>query len=715
MKTIILSLLCSVALLSPVSAQQINGWCGTDYKKEQALLANPNLEQELYQTMLGITAPHPSDGTEATKLVPVVVHILHDDGVGNISYAQIQDALDILNIDYNRLNADTVDTRNTAEAPFKPHAASMDIEFRLARIDPNGNCTNGVIRKNVIDAATHEVNMNSEPHKHTSSGGSDAWPRNKYFNIWVVNSIGDISGSTIVGGYAQFPYFGSANEYGVVVRHDFFGSIGTAQGQDGGVLTHELGHCLGLYHIFEEGCHNNNCNTNGDWCCDTPPQEEAAFNCSPIWNSCNNVPSGGDPYGFDAYDQIENYMSYNTCWNMFSQDQAAIMDAVFTDFSWAQNLISAGNVAYTGIDVPDVLCQAEFTANQTTICVGETVDFTDETYNAVNGWDWAFAGGTPATSTVQNPSIVYNTPGLYEVTLDATDGSNSDIETKTSYIRVLPAPAAIPFLEGFETYANLLNIEEWEILDWGNNAQFALTTTAGNSSSNSAKLANFGQPAGNFDELVSSPVDLSSITSGTSMTLSFRYAYRKRNSGNDEWLKVYASNDCGDSWTPRKTLHGDLLGSDVATNSWTPSSAADWTTVHMTNITSQYWISNFKYKFEFESDGGNNFYLDNINIYPGSPSNDLVVEVEEQADLGHLTLFPNPAEDELNVRFDAGNAQQMEFYIQDISGKTVKTIVVQAAAGSNLVVLGTDELASGMYFLNINAGGTQKAIQFVVK
>lgn len=715
MKTIILTMLCSVSLISSVSAQLTGGWCGTDYKMEQALLANPNLEQELYQTMLNITAPHSNEGPEATKLVPVVVHVLHDDGIGNISYAQIQDALDILNVDYNRLNADTADTRNTVDAPFKPHAASMDIEFRLARIDPNGNCTNGVIRKSVIDAATYEVDMNSEPHKHTSSGGSDAWPRNKYFNIWVINSIESSSPGLITGGYAQFPYFGSANEYGVVVRHDYFGSIGTAQGQDGGVLTHELGHCLGLYHIFQGGCHTNNCSTNGDWCCDTPPQEEAAFNCSPTWNSCSNVPSGGDPYGFDVYDQIENYMSYNSCWNMFSQDQASIMDAVFTDYSWASQLISAGNTAYTGIDVPNVLCQADFTASQTTVCVGETIDFTDETYNSVNGWDWGFPGGTPATSTSQNPSIVYNTPGIYEVTLDATDGSNTDLETKTSYIRVLSAPTWIPFLEDFEGLQTLVNIPQWEVIDWGNNNAFELTASAGHTGTNSAKLANFGQPAGNFDELVSIPVDLSSITSGTAMTLSFRYAYRKRTSGNDEWLKVYASNDCGDSWVPRKTLHGDLLGTGVASNSWTPGSVADWTTVHMTNITSSYWVNNFKYKFEFESDGGNNFYLDNINIYSGSPSNNLVIGVEEQAEFGHLTLFPNPTESELNIRFDAGNAQQMEFHIQDLSGKIVKTIVVQAAAGANLVVLGTEELASGMYFLKIDTSGAQQAIQFVVK
>jgi hypothetical protein len=135
----------------------------------------------------------------------------------------------------------------------------------------------------------------------------------------------------------------------------------------------------------------------------------------------------------------------------------------------------------------------------------------------------------------------------------------------------------------------------------------------------------------------------------------------------------------------------------------------------MTNVTSAYWTSNFKYKFQFESDGGNNFYLDDINIYPGSPSDDLILGGDERAGLGHLTLFPNPVEDELNVRFDLNNAQQVEFLVQDIAGKVVQSRYVQGQTGANLVVLGTEGISSGMYFLQIRSGGTQQSIQFVVK
>ena len=168
---------------------------------------------------------------------------------------------------------------------------------------------------------------------------------------------------------------------------------------------------------------------------------------------------------------------------------------------------------------------------------------------------------------MQNPSVSYATPGIYEVELSATDGTSTDVETKTGYVRVLADGGAAPILEGFESFTSLNNIPEWEVVDYGNNAKFEITTAASHSGTNGVKLANYGQPTGNFDELISTPVDLSSITSQTGMTLSFRYAYRKRTSGNNETLKVYVTNDCGDTWVPRKTLFGSILGSDISSSS----------------------------------------------------------------------------------------------------------------------------------------------------
>jgi len=226
-------------------------------------------------------------------------------------------------------------------------------------------------------------------------------------------------------------------------------------------------------------------------------------------------------------------------------------------------------------------------------------------------------------------------------------------------------------------------------------------------------LLNNNQQTGTIDELVSAPVDLSGITG--SMTLSFRYAYKRKNSSDDDYFRVRVTSDCGDSWATRKTLHGFQLTSETQTSSFTPSSEADWTTVHMTNITSAYWTDKFRYLFQFEAGGGNNMYIDNINIYEGAPSDDLVIGISENEGASDLSVYPNPVEGELNVRFAVNSAEIAVIEIQDITGKITQRNNIQANAGANLVFVDTKDLASGMYFLRVNIGNAQQTVQFVVK
>lgn len=714
MKTIILSLIGSVALSFSVFSQQESGWCATDKVLEQKINENQNLRNEIHEYMSELSSQS-HYGVKATKTIPVVFHVLYDSPQGNISEAQIQSALDVLNDDFNRLNSDASSTRNIpGTAPFAPEAGSMDIQFKLAKIDPNGNCTNGIIRKEVASNITNEVSSSSEPHKFTANGGSSAWPRDKYFNIWIVNSIGVPSGGGITLGYAQFPaaWGGPANTYGLTMRNDFTGTIGTASGSDGRTLTHEVGHCFGLFHIFQGGCGSSgSCSSQGDYCCDTPPQSDADFTCSQTLNTCSVVPSG-DPYGTNVYDQIENYMSYNSCTNMFSLDQVNIMEGNFSSLSWLANLASPSNATATGINLPDILCQAEFTSNKTTVCPGSQVQFSDQSFSVANGWTWTFQGGQPLNSSDQNPLVTYDTPGTYNVTLVSTDGSNNDTEVKTGYITVLPASASIPLLEGFESYSTLSGIEQWQVVNPGGNG-FEITST-GLNSSKSAKLMNYGQTSGNIDELISSPVDLS----GTSqVTLSFRYAHARRNTSDDDKLKLYISNTCGDAWAVRKTILLSMT-SPVQSSTFTPASESDWTTVHVTNITSSYLVDNFRYKFQFEAGGGNNIYIDNINIYEGAPSDDLVdgtTGINEIAPINGLSIYPNPVDEELTVDFIASSAQPVVLTIQDISGKIASQYKVNANEGSNLVLMDTQKLSSGVYFVEVKTEGSRQVKQFIVK
>jgi hypothetical protein len=286
---------------------------------------------------------------------------------------------------------------------------------------------------------------------------------------------------------------------------------------------------------------------------------------------------------------------------------------------------------------------------------------------------------------------------------------------KTQYIHVFPSAASLPFFEGFENYSSISNLANWEIVNANNNNAFVLDNTVGHTGSKSVKLSNFGQTGPNVDELIASPVDLSGITSGTGVTLSFRYAYRKRLSTDFEYLKVLVTDDCGDSWVIRKTIGGNTLSNIAVANSWSPANASDWTTVHMVNITSAYWIENFRYKFKFEGETGNNIFLDDINIYAGAASNEIVLGVSEQNEIGNVELFPNPTEGELNLRFSATTAAQANIQITDVYGKVNNTHTIQAAAGSNLIMLDSSTLSAGIYFLSLQVGEGKSVMQFVIK
>lgn len=654
--------------------------------------------------------PQPENGQ--IYYIPVVFHLLHNNGPEFISDEQILDAFEILNRDYMLQNSDANNVVNAFNASNPNATATPDsvcIQFRLATKAPDGTCFSGITH--TVSSATNSSNDNTRINAIVN--GNDVyqgqWAGNRYLNVFICAELGGAAGFT----FLPTNWGGGTNmDNGIRILPEYVGSIGTGTPGRSRTLTHEVGHWLNLPHPW--GGTNNpglpsNCNDD-DGVQDTPECIGVTV-CSLNSNTCNN----DDAYwGFNQIDNVENYMDYSYCSKMFTPGQATRMrNALNSSVGGRSNIKSAANLALTGADGNLTLCKAEFSANRTSICVGESIDFSDNSYNAVTSRTWTFQGGTPASSSAENPTVTYNTPGIYEVSLSATDGSSSDTETKTGYIRVLASGGAVPILEGFESLSTLDNITEWEVIDYGNNAEWEITTSTGHSGSKSVKLSNFGQQSGNVDDLVSEPIDLSGITSQTGMTMSFRYSYRKRTNSNSETMKVYVSNSCGETWVARKTLTGPILGTDVLSSAWTPSSSSDWETVHMTNITSTYWVDNFRYKFEFESDGGNNIYLDDINIYPGSPSDDLVVGLNDQEAIDHITLYPNPTEGDVTVRFDAANAQEVNMQVVDVTGKVINTNVINANTGSNIVVIGTEDFAPGMYFLNIS--GNANALQFVVK
>lgn len=262
--------------------------------------------------------------------IPVVVHVIHDgDAVGvseNISYDRVVSQITVLNEDYRRLMGTPGYNTNAV-------GADVEVEFCLAQTAPDGSLTDGVDRVNLSGYTWNNTNVEAILKPQTQ------WDPTQYFNIWVCQFGGDLSG---VLGYAQFPDSsglgginasgGAANTDGVVLDWRCFGSSDYAAGtyfssyDKGRTLTHEMGHCLGLRHIWGDSssCTVNATDSAQDYCPDTPAASAANYDCSSVVDSCP-LATGND--------MVENYMDYtnDTCMNIFTQNQKTRILAVLAN------------------------------------------------------------------------------------------------------------------------------------------------------------------------------------------------------------------------------------------------------------------------------------------------------------------------------------------------------------------------------------------------
>jgi hypothetical protein len=237
--------------------------------------------------------------------IAVVVHVVSSTAAQNISDAQIASQIDVLNRDYRRTNPDV----NNTPAPFLPLTADSRVEFFLASIDPNGAPTNGITRRQTTVASFGA----DDAVKSQATGGTDAWPADRYLNVWVCQLGGGLLG------YAQFPGGPPATD-GVVILHSAFGTVGTAAPPFhlGRTATHEIGHWLNLNHIWGDdgtGCSGT------DNVADTPNQAGSNSGTPAFPHvSCSNGPNG---------DMFMNYMDYvnDPAMFMFTAGQVTRMQA----------------------------------------------------------------------------------------------------------------------------------------------------------------------------------------------------------------------------------------------------------------------------------------------------------------------------------------------------------------------------------------------------
>ena len=665
--------------------------CHANEKMNELKNSDPLIAQEMEAsaqalaewTAYYIANEYDPNNRTAIYTIPVVYHIVHTNGPENVSDADVYASIARLNEDYNKLNA----SWTTVNPAFLGIVADVQVEFKLAKKDNAGVCTNGITRT----YSPYSYTGDDDDWVGAVQAEHGTWPGNKYLNIFVCGSVGDG-----IAGYTNYPSGTGTGingmKRGIHMRYDYLTST---------TISHEAGHWFNLAHLWgstnEPGL-SSNCSTDDD-VTDTPNTIG--------WQACNvNGISCGD------LDNVENYMEYSGCRKMFTDGQKARMHAALnSSVGGRNNLWSPANLTATGVSQPDVLCQVIFNADKKEICAGETVSFEDLSFNAVTGHTWTFTGGSPSSSNSANPSIVYNTPGVYAVSLQATDGTTTLTNTANNYIIVLASPGdALPYSEGFESLTSFPDNIRFTNYNADGGPTWAITSTGSSSGTKSLKLNNYSvSQNGTFDSFMSGPIDLSSVNPTDSMIFNFRYAYRKNNTSDDEWLRFYISKDCGETWVLRKNLHGNGLSTVTASGAYTPPSEADWYSVSVTNINSDYFVSNFRYKFEFENDGGNNIYIDDINLYPFS-----MASLSDLESSFNLTLFPNPTNNILTLNFISTTSANYQVTIKNVLGQIVEEQTIGfAIQGSNTAEFQVNSLKPGIYFLNFESEGKNETVKFI--
>jgi PKD repeat protein len=709
-------LLLTVSLLATVSLSVFaqEEWCATDQMLQEYHEANPEAKADFEATQNALANFKPKARKSGKIIVPVVIHVIHYNGEGNISEAQIQDGLRILNEDFNKLNADT----STIRPIFQGLSKSMDIEFRLARRDPQGNCTNGITRWNSYLA--------QGPSNRNEPKNLVQWDPFRYMNIWLVNQF-DQGGLL---GFAQFPGSGSNRTYGFMQLDSEWGVIGTGfRGTGGRTASHEMGHCFNLFHPFQGGC-GSDCRFTGDRVCDVPPQANDLNNQCPNASTCSNDQNGGNslnpnPFTSNVPDMVENVMGYGlSCIAMMTQGQKDRMYSAFSFYPLLDSLTSPNTAVITGTNngyiAPTCLPIAEILSFDKFICAGDSITFTEDSYGGpATTYSWSFPGGSPSTSNQAQPRVSYPIEGTYDVVLRVSNSAGTDSIVLNDYVHVAGTNAysAFNYLESFENATNFTN--DWVSISQTAGESFVTewdrVTFASKSGNASVWLQNFASEYnGGLDQLISPSIKMTDVLNPT---ITFEVSYRRKNNSSNDLLRFYASTDCGENWISLLSTVPSFYAFDNSTQPTTnflPTQGSQWQTITIPSNFIPSSIRNsdrVRFMFEVQHGNGNNFYIDDFAITGQAVGLDERTVLEDK-----LSIYPNPTEDVFNLVYHADEAGQHRIVLRNLVGEEV-----MAVFNGNLnkqeykFSIDGSELSKGVYFLTIESNHDRITEKVVIR
>lgn len=605
--------------------------------------------------------------------IPIVVHIIHTGesiGVGgNIADAQIQSQIDVLNEDFRKLNADKANTPSI----FASVAADVQVEFVLAKRDPEGLATSGILRV-ANTKSTWSMSDNSQ------LKSLSYWSAADYLNLWVTEVTDPLLG------FAQFPESNelsgledaSANALtdGVVVDYKTFGSIDKYPSADlktnfnkGRTATHEIGHFLGLRHIWGDS------NCGNDYCNDTPAQSSSTSGCPthPARGGCGT-----------SEKMFQNYMDYTNdqCMNLFTMDQNNRMRTILENSPRRQSLTTSLALLDPVVYNLDLGLFSVLSPSNSTCDATSTPAITVKNYGNINLNNLQIKlsiNNLPIETLNVNLGMLTQlsttTIDFSDVTLQQGDNVltfeilkvngvtdqgalNNVIEHVVTLFEIVSANISENFQDGIEnmTISNIDGNKTWEIID-----------AADGTSSNKALYMNYFkyENEGTEDWLLSQVMDFSSIPVAK---LAFDYSHSRYPGSNDR-LKVLLTIDCGVTYQELFNKSGaDLMTtSSTSTGNFTPANNGDWESVAI-DLSTYLGSTSIQVAFVGVNDYGNNIYIDNISLIT---SNDTSVKLKQ---INTPTIVSGSAAQPLNIT------------VKNIGGITINELSISYAIDSGSAI-----------------------------
>ena len=641
MRKIQLMMLMAIIMLSgSLQAQNVRN-CGTMQHLHDMEQKDPSTTQRMQvierETNQWIST-NSSNKLAVVVTIPVVVHVVYNTASQNISDAQVNSQINILNADFRKLNSDI----SLLPTVFSGLAADCEIQFCLAQRDPSGNATTGIVRK-----STTTTSFSSNDNiKRSINGGSDAWPAGSYLNIWV----GNLSGGLL--GYAQFPG-GAASTDGVVILHSAFGNTGTAAApfNKGRTATHEVGHWLNLRHIWGDATCGD------DQVTDTPTQQTSNFGCPAFPKvTCSNGPNG---------DLHMNYMDYtdDACMYMFTTGQKTRMLASLNT-TRATLLASQGCVPPVAgsCGVPAGLSSTAITTTSATLNWGAVSGATSYNVQHKATASATWISGTSAGTSLAISGLTTGT--AYEFQVKANCATSSSAFSASSTFSTISASCT----DNYES----------------NNSRTAAKTI----SVNTNIIAKIGS---------STDKDWFKFTTVTSASN----------------LKVVLS---------QLPLDYDLTlynssGSQLAISQLGGTSTE--TIIRNTTTAATYYVKVIGYSGAFSTTSCYNLIVNtSSSAFRSSELTEFTegnINVEKLNSSSDFLLFPNPAQEILNLNFISDENSLAEVTVVDLMGKVIEIKNVNTVDGLNSVEMSTSHLENGIYILRLSNGDESQVRKFVVK